>query len=422
MIPIPKYYTAKRTLGVENFRGITLSPIISKVFEHCLLLVYKDYLHTSDRQFGFKKNISCTQAIYTVRHVIDHFVTNGSTVNICCLDICKAFDKVNHYSLFSKLIDRNVPMCLITILKNWYEKSYCQVKWGSVLSEPFALLAGVRQGGVLSPILFSVYVDDILLKLASYGCVISGISMSSFMYADDLILLSPSLSELQHMVNVCELEFAGLDLVVNRTKSECLRVGPRRHKGCCEIMTRNGPIEWVPEITYLGVTIATGSKFRISLDRCKTKFYSSFNAIYSKLGKINNAIVTLNLVSSIALPCLLYAIEAFNYNSTMFKALEHPWSRIFMKIFSTFDVTVVLQCQYFTGFLPVEHVARIRKIKLLRNMSISNNSVLRAIFLKTFDHELTPIANFYNIDHKCLISMSDTSVKELVKSKCFQSF
>ena len=112
MIPIPKDSTSKRALGVENFRGITLSPIISKVFEHCLLLVYKDYLHTSDRQFGFKKNISCTQAIYTVRHVIDHFVANGSTVNICCLDICKAFDKVNHYRLFSKLIDRNVPMCL----------------------------------------------------------------------------------------------------------------------------------------------------------------------------------------------------------------------------------------------------------------------------------------------------------------------
>ena len=93
-----------------------------------------------------------------------------------------------------------------------------------------------------------------------------------------------------------------------------------------------------------------------------------------------------------------------------------------MKIFSTFDAAVVLQCQYFTGFLPVEHIARIRKIKLLRNMSTSSNSVLHATFLKTVDHELTPIAKFYNIDHKCLMSRSDTSVKELVKSKCFQSF
>ena len=146
------------------------------------------------------------------------------------------------------------------------------------------------------------------------------------------------------MVNLCELEFDSLDLVLNRKKTECLRVGSRCHKACYEIMTSNGPIEWVPEITYLGVTIATGSKFRISLDRCKTKFYSSFNAIYSKLGKINNAVVTLNLVSSIALPCLLYATEAVPYNNTMFKALEHPWSRIFMKIFSTFDAAVVLQC------------------------------------------------------------------------------
>jgi len=48
MIPISKNSTAKKALGVENFRVITLSPIISKMLEHCLLLVYRDYLHTSD--------------------------------------------------------------------------------------------------------------------------------------------------------------------------------------------------------------------------------------------------------------------------------------------------------------------------------------------------------------------------------------
>ena len=82
LIPIPKESGAKRALKTDQFRGITISPIISKVFENCLLTIYKDYLRTSERQFGFKKNTSCSHAIYSVRSVIDHFVSNDTTVNI----------------------------------------------------------------------------------------------------------------------------------------------------------------------------------------------------------------------------------------------------------------------------------------------------------------------------------------------------
>jgi hypothetical protein len=117
----------------NQFRGITISPVISKVFEHCLLFIYKDHLVTSDRQFGFKKHTSCAQAIFVVRKVIEHYVNNGSTVNVCCLDVSKAFDKVNHFCLFSKLMNINAPVELINILRNWYSKSFSFVKWGNTL-------------------------------------------------------------------------------------------------------------------------------------------------------------------------------------------------------------------------------------------------------------------------------------------------
>ena len=96
-----------------------------------------------------------------MRSVIDHFVSNDTTVNICCLDISKAFDKVNHCALFLTLMKRNVPGCFVKLLHNWYVNSVCRVKPGSLLSTPFVLQGGVRQGGVLSPILFLIYVDNI---------------------------------------------------------------------------------------------------------------------------------------------------------------------------------------------------------------------------------------------------------------------
>jgi len=71
------------------------------------------YLHTSSLQFGFKPNFGCNDAIYTVNRVVDHFTHNGSTVNICALDMTKAFNRVSHSLLFSKQMDLKVPKDII---------------------------------------------------------------------------------------------------------------------------------------------------------------------------------------------------------------------------------------------------------------------------------------------------------------------
>ena len=87
------------------------------------------------------------------------------------LDASKAFDQVNHYMLFKKLIERNMPICFVRILYYWYSKQNMKVKWGNCLSSPFSVSNGVRQGGVLSPYLFALYIDDLSVKL---NCVKAG--------------------------------------------------------------------------------------------------------------------------------------------------------------------------------------------------------------------------------------------------------
>ena len=75
---------------------MSISPIISKVLEHCILNRYGIFLGSSDNQFGFKKSIGCAHAVHVLRSVVDYYVSFGSTVNICALDLSKAFDKMNH--------------------------------------------------------------------------------------------------------------------------------------------------------------------------------------------------------------------------------------------------------------------------------------------------------------------------------------
>ena len=102
---------------MDDFRGISISPIISKVFEHCIIDRFGDYFVTSDNQFGFKKQLSCSHAIYTLRCAVDAYVNSGSTVNICTLDLLKAFDKMNHCGLFIKTCEAGLVLSVTRILK-----------------------------------------------------------------------------------------------------------------------------------------------------------------------------------------------------------------------------------------------------------------------------------------------------------------
>src|SRR2546426_9436468 len=71
-LPIPKNDNTRGPQLIASFRGISLSPIISKIFEHCILILFSEYLLTSDNQFGFKAKVGCTHAVYTLRKVVEH--------------------------------------------------------------------------------------------------------------------------------------------------------------------------------------------------------------------------------------------------------------------------------------------------------------------------------------------------------------
>ena len=130
------------------------------------------------------------------------------------------------------------------------------VKWGDSWSCVFMVSSGVRQGSVLSPLLFAVYVDDIG-KLQN-----SRVGKFVVLYADDILLLAPSVTVLQELLRACEHELEATDMSINVKKSCCMRIGPRHNKICSEISTVVGRnLAWVGEIRYLGVFIVRVSRW-----------------------------------------------------------------------------------------------------------------------------------------------------------------
>ena len=107
--------------SLDNYRAITISSIISKVFEITVRNKFSDFFASHELQFGFKKNLGCQNAVFTVQQVANYFNQRGSTVFMAALDATKAFDRICHLKLFNKLVERNVPSCLIVVLCDWYK-------------------------------------------------------------------------------------------------------------------------------------------------------------------------------------------------------------------------------------------------------------------------------------------------------------
>ena len=108
IVPIIKNKTGD-TSDKNNYRPIALVTAASKIFELCLSIILEHYLATHDQQFGFKRKHSTDLCIFTVKSVTKYYTQENSPVFTCFLDASKAFDKINHYTLFQKLLDRKTP-------------------------------------------------------------------------------------------------------------------------------------------------------------------------------------------------------------------------------------------------------------------------------------------------------------------------
>ena len=350
----------------DNYRGITISCVISKLFEYVVLDKYSSYFNTDSLQFGFRKGVGCSDALFTFKSIVNHFTKNGCTINVAALDISKAFDRVSHYALFSKLMARKFPKQLIKLLISWYTKSLIKVKWLDSESEFFQTSAGVRQGGILSPFLFSIYIEDVLIELKAQGkgCKVGDTYLGCILYADDILLLSQSVSCMQNMLCICDVVAKRLDLKFNVNKSSVMRIGKRCMIKCSDLLLNGVVVPFVEEIKYLGIYIRKSMNFLRSFSLAKISFFRSFNSIYSKASRASEDVLV-NLFNSYCLPIITYACEAIFPSRSELKILDKLVVTAFNKIFHSFDSNVIFSARLCFGMSNIQEILRKRHVSFL---------------------------------------------------------
>ena len=251
----------KNPADTNSYRAIAGSSLLLKLFDQVILLLWGHLLASDELQFGYKPNYSTSQCSWFVNEVASYFLRKGTPCIVTLLDCTKAFDKCQFDILFKKLIDRKMPAIVVRVLIFAYEEQQAWVKWGKAKSRCFGIVNGTRQGSVLSPALFSVYMDDLIVQIrkSGVGCHVGGVFCGVAGYADDLCLLAPSRSAMEVMLQICEnfaatnnLEFS-TDPDPEKSKSKCIFMqGNKKLPKPANLKLYGLNLPWVKTANHLG--------------------------------------------------------------------------------------------------------------------------------------------------------------------------
>ena len=187
-----------------NYRGISLLSNLSKVLEKLILHRLNEIVSLNPLQGGFRHGLSSNHTAFILQEAISSFRRKKKKAYVAFLDAQKAFDSVWHSGLLVKLRDKGVPLHIWKVIKHWYISSFTAVLWDGHPSEFVPIDQGVRQGAILSPLLYSIYVDELLDTLAASGAGahINSLYVGAPMFADDLALVADSPTSLQSLINL----------------------------------------------------------------------------------------------------------------------------------------------------------------------------------------------------------------------------
>lgn len=293
VVPIVKNKTGDVS-DKSNYRPISLAAVVAKVLDSVLNSYLNKRLKLHDAQFGFRPGLSTETAILGLKHTVKYYTDRQTPVYACFLDLSKAFDLVSYDILWQKLRDTGLPPELVSIFRFWYLNQENRVRWAGELSEPCRLECGVRQGGLSSPSLFCLYVNELIERLSSMhvGCYINDVCVNNLSYADDMVLLAPSISALRKLIAVCESFVAAHGLIYNVKKSEIIifKAGTKCPTFVPPVRLNGIPLVRVHQFKYLGHLVTEDLKDDADMERERRALSVRGNMLARRFARCTDAV------------------------------------------------------------------------------------------------------------------------------------
>jgi hypothetical protein len=281
----------------------------AKVFESCVGALIDSKLVFHNNQFGVTKNGGCGKALFAFRSIVDYFRCKNSNVYLCSMDLAKAFDKIDRVSLLEAMHKRFFNTNLIRTFASWLDKLNGVISWNGQLSSLFVIGSGVPQGSFLGGKFFNLVMDCVLYELEErgLGCHIDGVFAGALAYADDLILLSPSIMCIQGMLNICVKIFSGFGLNFNADMCVTAVCGRTLSTPLC-LTIYSTELPWVTEMCYLGIMFHIGAFLSVDVTNRVQKFMAAVSTVLR--GRVNGfEDVYTNMIKTTCMPFFFYGLD-----------------------------------------------------------------------------------------------------------------
>ena len=271
-----------------SYRPISLLSVLGKLFEKLILPHFQTHIEDCDLlpqfQFGFRKGRSTIHQLLRVTKNIRRQINNRKSVGLLSIDLQAAFDTVWHNALLHKMLAYNFPIYIIKLTKSYLENRFFRVKISNHFSSPRTVSAGVPQGGVLSPILFNIFVSDMPT------CH----DVDTAQFADDTLLsvssyrTSAIINKLSRFGSILSRYFKRWHITINSTKSESCFFSKKiahRHQPQNNIKILNEEIAWKDSVKYLGLHLDKRLTFCKHIDETIIKCERLIRMLYPLINR-----------------------------------------------------------------------------------------------------------------------------------------
>ncbi|MEW8090529.1 MAG: reverse transcriptase domain-containing protein [Candidatus Thiodiazotropha endolucinida] len=380
----PVLKKSKDPTNMDNYRGITVTPVLGKLFECVLLPRISQTFEQSSLQFGFTKGLSPVMSALIVSEArAEARVNSCAPLFLVTLDSQKAFDVVNHVILLDKLYETGIHPSLWTIVKDMYTGLTSKVKWLGELSDNFKIQQGVRQGGILSPFLYKTYINPCLVELKQHrlGLCIGKTYCGCPTCADDLAFLTNCENELQIMLNVATRNANQDRVTIHPDKSNAVLLNSHKTvtKKSFSVKMGDKSMQLSASTQHLGLFRAEVNENMINIeDRlalARRTLYSLINTgVHGSNGL--NPRVSYKIYQCYVLPRLLYGLEVLPLTVSQINVLS-KFHLDNLKRFQSLPVRVATCAVYLLlGALPIEAEIHKRQFSLLYNVLTSTNETV----------------------------------------------